>query len=90
MFGLLIAINALTARSVTAAETAEQKCSDFTTNNRPCTAMEEFGYCLTNAIDSFNGCWDGAVWYVKAGCVLAYDVDYYACAAGLPIDVVKG
>jgi hypothetical protein len=76
-----------------AAALAEEKCSDFTIDNRPCTAMEEFGYCLTNAIESYEECKEGAGWLMKAGCFVAYEADYIACALQTPfvsiIDHIK-
>ena len=75
-------------RNAAAAE-AEQKCSDFTPDNRPCTAMEEFGYCLTIAIESYDDCLDDAGLFGKVACTIAYEVDYYSCALQLPIKLFK-
>ncbi len=84
---LVLALAFLTS-SVAAAE--EEKCSDFMENNRPCTATEELGYCLTNAIDSYEDCKEGAGLIGKLGCYVAYDVDYWACVASLPVWMLKG
>jgi hypothetical protein len=58
---------------------AQEKCSDHTTDNRPCTSTEELGFCLTNAIESYGECTDGAGWLMKLGCLVAYEIDFYAC-----------
>jgi hypothetical protein len=63
----------------------EEKCSDFTTGNRPCTMMEEYGYCLTNAITSYQECKEGASLLMKVGCFVAYEADYIACALASPL-----
>jgi hypothetical protein len=64
------------------------QCSDYTPG-RSCTAMEQYGYCLNNAIDSYHDCAADASFLGKAGCLVSYEVDYYACAAGLPISLFK-
>ena len=79
----------LVTSSASAQDNDEEKCSDFTEDNRPCTATEQFGYCLENAIESFDNCWDSFGILGKAGCVIAYEVDYYACVLGLPITAVR-
>jgi hypothetical protein len=78
----------LSVRNAAAAE-EEQKCSDFTPDNRPCTAMEELGYCLTIAIEAYDECLDDAGLLGKLACTIAYEVDYYTCALELPIKVFK-
>ena len=55
---------------------------------RDCTAMELYGQCLTNAVDSFDQCVEGAGFIETVGCNLAWVVDYYACAALLPASFV--
>ena len=77
---VLVAVRVDTARA--------ESCSSYTPNNRECTAMEQYGYCLTNAMDSYYDCADGAGFFGKAGCLIAYEVDYYACAGGLAGSVI--
>ena len=60
-------------------------CSDFTPGHRDCTVTEELGYCLTNAMDSYSDCLDGANFLQKAGCSIAYEVDFYGCYLASPI-----
>jgi hypothetical protein len=80
----------LLARSASAQEdNEEQKCSDFTEDNRPCTATEEYGYCLTNAIESYEDCKEGASILGKVGCFVAYDADFWACSLALPFWAIK-
>ena len=79
----------LMTSSASAEDYDEEKCSDFTEDHRPCTATEQFGYCLENAIESYQDCWDDAGLIGKLGCTIAYEVDYYACAIGLPITAVR-
>ena len=79
----------LVTSSAYAQDSDEEKCSDFTEDHRPCTATEQFGYCLDNAIESFEACWDDFGILGKAGCVIAYEVDYYACVLGLPITAIR-
>jgi hypothetical protein len=79
----------LVTSSASAQDTDEEKCSDFTEYNRPCTATEQFGYCLENAIGSFDDCLDDFGLLGKIGCTIAYEVDYYACVLGLPVTAVK-
>lgn len=79
----------LVTSSASAQDNDEEKCSDFTENNRPCTATEQFGYCLGNAILSFEACLEDFGLLGKIGCVVAYEVDYYACVLGLPVTAVK-
>jgi hypothetical protein len=66
---------------------AEQQCSDFTTDNRPCTAMEEYGYCLTNASDSYDDCTEGGGFFREVACGLAFNVDFLACTSALLVDM---
>ena len=80
ILGLALTVSHSSARA--------EECSDFTENNRPCTATEEFGYCLNNAMDSYEDCKDGASFVTRIGCAFAYDVDFWACAAGLPVKIV--
>jgi len=67
-----------------AAPSARAECKDFTTDNRECTAMEELGYCLTNAMESYAECKDGAGLIMKGVCTVAYEVDFYMCYAEWP------
>lgn len=91
VFIALLAVAAFIALSASRASAADQEqCSDFTPNHRPCTAMENFGYCLTNAISSYRECKEDASFLGQAGCLVAYEVDFYSCAATLPIEAVLG
>lgn len=84
MFGVVIIIAlALSARRAFAQDT--QKCSDFTTDNKPCTFMEEYGYCLTTAIESYEECKTQGGFLWDLACTVAYEADYYACAAVGPM-----
>lgn len=47
---------------------------------RDCTFMEEYGACLTAAMDSLDTCLDAATGWISSGaCWLGYEVDFYAC-----------
>jgi hypothetical protein len=88
LFALIFAIGMIAGRrQVFAADALPERCSDFTPDNRPCTAMEELGYCLENAMESFDICKDGASFLGKTGCAIAYDVDFYACYLTTPVNV---
>ena len=82
MFGVVLTIAlALSAAQARAQDSQEtKKCSDYK-EGTPCTFMEEYGYCLTTAIESYEECktQGGFLWDV--GCTIAYEADYYACAA---------
>lgn len=54
---------------------------------RDCTAMELYGQCLTNAVTSFDQCVEGAGFWQEVGCNIAWSIDYYACAAMLPVNL---
>jgi hypothetical protein len=89
LFAVPFVVALVLVTSSASAQDKEEKCSDFTEDHRPCTATEQFGYCLENAIESFEDCWDDFGILGKAGCVIAYEVDYYACVLGLPVTAVK-
>ncbi|MEX2281069.1 MAG: hypothetical protein WEE89_01125 [Gemmatimonadota bacterium] len=80
----------LVATSASAQEdNEEEKCSDFTEDHRPCTTTEEYGYCLSNAIESYDECKEGASLLGKVGCYIAYDADFWACGLALPFWAIK-
>ena len=88
LFALILAIGVIVGRrQAFAADAVPERCSDFTPDNRPCTAMEEYGYCLENAMESFDICKEGAGFLGKVACAVAYDIDFYACALTTPINV---
>jgi hypothetical protein len=68
----------------------EDKCSDYTPRNRPCTASEQYGYCLTNAIESYETCKEDATSvFGQVGCGIAFDFDVVGCTVSAPFtDVV--
>lgn len=73
------------ALTPTNAAAQEEKCSDFTLNNRPCTATEQYGYCLTNAVESYETCKEDATSiFGKIGCGIAFDFDVLACSTAAP------
>jgi hypothetical protein len=88
LMGLALALSLMFAAQRVWAADAEI-CEDFTPNSRPCTAMEEYGYCLENAMDSYDDCRAGENWWGWLKCTVAYDVDFWACALTLPIELVK-
>lgn len=58
-------------------------------NPRDCTAMEQYGQCLTNALDSRDQCLERAErWWQRAGCEVAWSVDFWACTAALPVNIL--
>jgi hypothetical protein len=83
--GMVLALAVIT----TSLRAEVQECSDFTTDNRPCTAMEEYGYCLHNAIESYYECSEGGGTLRIAACYIAYVVDFWACATVLPLAAAK-
>jgi hypothetical protein len=87
LFGMVLAL-VLVASSLTAQETEEQKCSDFTPDNRPCTAMEELDYCLRNSVKAFEECKEGRTALGKVACAATYYVDFYACGFELPFTII--
>jgi hypothetical protein len=86
---VLSCLLAIVTSGFTAAVASAEECSDFTTNNRPCTASEELGYCFDNARISYEECLDsgGFVWDVVV-CGGAADIDILGCIASLPFTVV--
>lgn len=57
-------------------------------NPRECTAMEKYGQCLTNGLDSYDQCMDAASsWLGRRACDMAWSVDFWACTAALPLGV---
>jgi hypothetical protein len=66
----------------------EEKCSDFTPNKRPCTATEQYGYCLTNAAESYETCKEDAGIIKTLGCAVALEVDVIACTVALPVSLI--
>jgi hypothetical protein len=89
LMGLALAL-ALVFTTSSASAGGGERCEDFTDNNRPCTATEEYGYCLSNAMDSYEDCLEDAGFWGKVGCTIAYDVDFWACALMLPVELLKG
>ena len=88
LFALIFAIGMIAGRrQVFAADALPERCSDFTPDNRPCTVMEEYGYCLENAMESYDICKENAGLLGKVGCAIAYDIDFYGCALTTPINV---
>lgn len=82
---VLSCLMAIMASGFTAAVASAEQCSDFTTNNRPCTTSEKMGYCLYNARDSYMDCLDsGGIFWDVIVCGGALDIDILGCVAGAP------
>jgi hypothetical protein len=87
---LALAFAITTALAVNSAHAEEEeKCSDFTENNRPCTATQQLAYCVDNAMDTYTDCLEDSGWLGKLGCTLAYEADFWACGAQFPIGFIK-
>ena len=88
LFGMMFAL-LLVASAVNGQETEEMKCSDTTTDNRPCTPTEEVEFCIKNAVAAFEDCKRDANLVEKIACAGLYYIDFWLCGLELPIEVVK-
>jgi hypothetical protein len=86
LFGVMFALVLVASSARAEDETDYPKCSDLTENDRPCTATEQYTYCVIIAVESFDDCWEDSGIIGKIGCALAYEADYAACALALPIN----
>ena len=57
---------------------------------RGCTFLEEHGYCLWNALDSYGSCRSEADGFLdRANCEIGVQVDLLACNFGMPVRLIK-
>lgn len=80
MFGMLVAAGlSASALYAEAAHTCAQELG------RACTVFEEYGYCLTVALESNADCMEDADgWLDRRVCDGVWVINYYGCAASSP------
>jgi hypothetical protein len=62
-------------------------CEDFT-GGRECTAVDEWAFCVNNAMDDYEDCKEDAGFFEALGCAVVYDVNFWACTLAIPVSVV--
>ncbi len=82
-FAALLALHLFGGGAV-AAQTRE--CSTANGEVRDCTASEELIQCWENGADAFHQCREDVTGFWSwLGCWAGWEIDFYACAAGVPL-----
>jgi hypothetical protein len=87
---LLVALGIFLPTSQLPAQDTGCKAVDRNDLPRDCTFLEEHGYCLVTALESYDQCKEDAdSFFDHHVCELGVQVDLLACNAGLPLTLLR-
>src|SRR5262245_6272725 len=51
----------------------------------PCTPVDEWSFCVNNAMDDYEDCKEDSGFFRRAACVIVYDLNFWMCTAAAPL-----